>query len=64
VDKDTLKNTLAEIIIVILFVKFLEVALLNLDNLTWNLFVLPGSILLLSLSLKFLGLRGQLPSKD
>lgn len=59
-----LKNTLAEIIIVILFVKFLEVALLNLDNLTWNLFVLPGSILLLSLSLKFLGLRGQLPSKD
>ena len=52
-----LKNTLAEVIIVILFVNFLEVALLNLKNLTWELFVLPGSILLLSLSLKFLGLR-------
>ncbi len=59
-----LKNTLAEVIIVILFVKFLEVALLNLDNLTWKLLVLPCSILLLALSLKFLGLRGQSSSKD
>ena len=59
-----LKNTLAEVIIVVLFVKFLEVALLNLGNLTWELFVLPGSILLLALSLKFLDLRGQLSSKD
>ena len=53
-----LKNTLAEVIIIILFVNFLEVALLNLNNLTWKLLVLPGSILLLALSLKFLGLRG------
>jgi uncharacterized membrane protein YqhA len=59
-----LKNTLAELIIVILFVKFLEVALLNLNNLTWELLVLPGSILLLALSLKFLGLRGQASSQD
>jgi uncharacterized membrane protein YqhA len=59
-----LKNTLAEIIIVILFVNFLEVVLLNLKNLTWELFVLPGSILLLSLSLKFLGLRVKDSSKD
>lgn len=59
-----LKNTLAEVIIVILFVNFLEIALLNLKNLTWELFVLPGSILLLSLSLKFLNLRVKDPSKD
>ena len=59
-----LKNTLAEVIIVVLFVKFLEVALLNLGNLTWELLVLPGSILLLALSLKFLDLRGKLSSKD
>ncbi len=59
-----LKNTLAEVIIVILFVNFLEVALLNLKNLTWELFVLPGSILLLALSLKFLDLRVKDSSKD
>jgi len=52
-----LKNTLAEVIIVILFVKFLEVALLNLDNLAWEILILPVSILLLALSLKFLELR-------
>ncbi|MHC4269016.1 MAG: YqhA family protein [Planctomycetota bacterium] len=59
-----LKNILAEVIIVILFVKFLEVALLNLDNLMWTLLVLPCSILLLALSLKLLGLRGQSSAKD
>lgn len=59
-----LKNTLAEVIIIILFVKFLEVALLNLKNLTWELLVLPGSILLLALSLKFLDLRAKRISKD
>lgn len=51
-----LKNILAEVIIVILFVKFLEVILLNLDKLSWELLILPVSILLLALSLKFLGL--------
>ncbi len=59
-----LKNTLAEVIIVILFVNFLEIVLLNLKNLTWELFVLPGSILLLALSLKFLDLRENPSSKD
>ena len=59
-----LKNTLAEVIIVILFVNFLEIALLNLKSLTWELFVLPGSILLLALSLKFLNLRDKHSSKE
>ena len=59
-----LKNTLAEVIIIILFVNFLEVVLLNLKNLTWELFVLPGSILLLALSLKFLDLRDKNFSKN
>jgi uncharacterized membrane protein YqhA len=52
-----LKKILAEIIIIILFVKFLEIALINLNNLRWELLVMPGSILLLSLSLKFLELK-------
>ena len=59
-----LKKTLAEIIIVILFVKFLEIALINLKSLTWELFVLPGSILLLSLALKFLELKGDKQKKE
>ena len=59
-----LKNTLAEVIIIILFVNFLEIALLNLKSLTWELFVLPGSILLLALSLKFLDLRDKRYSKE
>ena len=52
-----LKKILAEVIIIILFVKFLEVALINLDSLSWELLIIPGSILLLSLSLKFLELK-------
>ena len=52
-----LKKILAEIIIIILFVKFLEIALINLNNLRWELLVMPSSILLLSLSLKFLELK-------
>jgi uncharacterized membrane protein YqhA len=59
-----LKNTLAEVIIIILFVNFLEIALLNLKSLTWELFILPGSILLLALSLKFLDLRDKHSSKE
>ncbi|MGF1701532.1 YqhA family protein [Photobacterium makurazakiensis] len=51
-----LKNILAEVIIVILFVKFLELVLINFNNLSWNVLILPVSILLLSLGLKFLGL--------
>ena len=52
-----LKNVLAEVIVVILFVKFLEVALLNLEKMEWDLLVLPGSILLLAIALKFLDLK-------
>ena len=52
-----LKKILAEIIIIILLVKFLEIALINLNNLRWELLVMPSSILLLSLSLKFLDLK-------
>lgn len=51
-----LKNILAEVIIVILFVKFLELVLINFDNLGWTILTLPISILVLSLGLKFLGL--------
>lgn len=58
-----LKNVLAEVIIVILFVKFLEVVLVNINNLSWDIMVLPISILLLSLGLKFLGL-GQEEHED
>lgn len=52
-----LKKTLAEAIIVILFVTTLEEIWIRLDQLTWEVLVLPASILLLSLGLKFLGLR-------
>ncbi len=52
-----LKKILAEIIIIILFVKFLEIALINLNSLRWELLIMPGSILLLSISLKFLELK-------
>ena len=52
-----LKKTLAEAIIVILFVTTLEEIWIRLDQLTWEILVLPASILLLSLGLKFLGLR-------
>lgn len=52
-----LKNILAEVIIIILFVKFLEVAIVSLDKLSWEILTLPFSILMLAISLKFLGLR-------
>ena len=51
-----LKNKLAEVIIVILFVKFLELVLINFDKLSWEIMVLPASILMLSVGLKVLGL--------
>ncbi|PSV28447.1 MULTISPECIES: YqhA family protein [unclassified Photobacterium] len=51
-----LKNVLAEVIVIILFVKFLEAVLVNFNNLDWKILILPVSILLLSLGLKFLNL--------
>ncbi|WP_042143490.1 MULTISPECIES: YqhA family protein [unclassified Pseudoalteromonas] len=51
-----LKNILGEVIVIILFVKFLELILINLNNLSWEVLILPLAILLLALSLKFLSL--------
>ena len=52
-----LKNILAEVIIIILFVKFLEIVFISLDQISWEVLLLPVAILLLSLGLKFLELR-------
>lgn len=52
-----LKNVLAEVIVIILFVKFLEVVFVNIDNLKWEIVILPISIVLLALGLKFLSLN-------
>jgi uncharacterized membrane protein YqhA len=52
-----LKNILAEVVVIILFVKFLEIVFMNLEKLSWEMLTLPISILLLSIGLKFLGLR-------
>lgn len=51
-----LKNVLAEVIIIILFVKFLETVLVSIEQFEWEILTLPLSILLLALSLKFLDL--------
>ncbi|MFM2589270.1 YqhA family protein [Vibrio sp. TBV020] len=51
-----LKNKLTEVIIVILFVKFLELVLINFNQLSWEILLLPASILLLSIGVKLLGL--------
>ena len=59
-----LKNILAEVIIIILFVKFLESALVNLDKLSWEIVILPASILLLSVSLKLLDLQHQIKNGE
>lgn len=52
-----LKNVLAEVIVIILFVKFLEVVFVNIDSLKWEILILPASIVLLALGLKFLSLN-------
>lgn len=52
-----LKNVLAEVIVIILFVKFLEVVFVNIDNLRWELLILPISIVLMALGLKILKLN-------
>ena len=54
-----LKSLLAEIVIVIIFVKFLEVVVISINKLSWEVLILPASILLLALSLKFAGLRNK-----
>lgn len=52
-----LKSTLAEVIIVILFVIFLEIVFENLNDLKWEFTIIPISILILALALKFLRLK-------
>ena len=49
-----LKNMLAEVIIVILFVFFLKIALVDLDKEAYKILILPASIFFLSISLFFL----------
>jgi len=56
-----LKNVLAEVIIIILFVLFLEVVFENINNLKWEFIIIPISILLLALGLKFLKLDKEEP---
>lgn len=51
-----LKVILGEMIIIVLFVKFLEIILLNVAELKFEMLVLPVGIVLLALALKFLGL--------
>ena len=51
-----LKNKLTEVIIVILFVKFLELVLIEIDQLSWEILILPLAILLLCIGIKLLGL--------
>ncbi len=51
-----LKNILSEVIIIILFVIFLEVIIENIHNLKWEFLIIPVSVLLLALALKFLRL--------
>ncbi|MCJ7758539.1 MAG: YqhA family protein [Gillisia sp.] len=51
-----LKNILSEVIIIILFVIFLEVIIENIHDLKWEFLIIPISVLLLSLGLKFLRL--------
>lgn len=52
-----LKNILAEVIVIILFVKFLEVVFVNINHLKWELLILPISIVLMALGLKVLKLN-------
>lgn len=53
-----LKSILAELVIIILFVKFLEGALkFSLNDLKWEMLVLPAGIMMLAIALKLLSLN-------
>ena len=58
-DIEQLKKTLAQVIVIILFVKFIEIVLTK--NLVWEDLIIPISIILLSIGLKLLFDE---PSKD
>ncbi len=59
-----LKSALAEVILIILFVKFLELVLTTAGHLPWEALSLPLGVLALALGLKLLGLREHPASKD
>lgn len=54
---EQLKGILGELVVIVLIVRFMEIALLNLNALDWTLLVLPAAILMLALALKFLDLK-------
>ncbi len=54
-----LKETLAQVIIIVLFVLFLDELWIRLDDLTWEILVLPASIALLALAVKLLNLTAK-----
>ena len=52
-----LKRILAELVIVILLVKFLEGALNNESGLQWELLIIPGGVLMLAAAVRILRLE-------
>ena len=52
-----LKRILADMIVIILMVKFLESALTNTGDFGWEALVLPGAILLLAAAVRVLKLE-------
>ena len=56
-----LKETLAHVIIIVLFVLFLDELWTRLNDLTWEFLVLPVSITLLALAVKLMGLTNRQP---
>ncbi|WP_421803961.1 YqhA family protein [Flagellimonas sp.] len=59
-----LKSVLAEVIVIILFVKFLETVFVNINNLKWEIAILPISVVMLALGLKFLRLDKEEQKKE
>ena len=52
-----LKRILAEMIVIILIVKFLENALINMEGFGWEALILPGAILMLAAAVRVLKLE-------
>ena len=52
-----LKETLAQVIIVLMFILALRVIWLGLDKLTWEMLIVPASIVLLAVALKIVGFK-------
>lgn len=54
-----LKETLAQVLIIILFILAVGVIWNGLDQLTWNMLVIPASIALLAVALKLVEFKGK-----